>query len=360
MLRVIKLLSDGEFRSGEELGNHLNLSRSAVWKLIKQLQHLGIEVETRSGKGYSISNGIQLLNAQIIKNKIETAQLERLASIDVLQTVTSTMDYFDHPELNQEQNILSSFHQINSQQSKTSPLPEAAELALKNRVCFAERQTKGRGRLGREWISPFAKNIYLSMLWYFPKDLSELSGLSLAIATAVIKTLKRLNLNVDEEFGLKWPNDVLYKNQKLAGILIELSGENYHISRAVIGVGLNVFMSNSSNSSHQKDDKIGQPWANVQSIASTPIDRNHLAGDLLNELIKTTMLFEAQGLAPFLDYWRSQDLSFSKPVSILCQGREIQGISRGINVQGNFLLETESQEIKSFSNGDVSLRITEA
>ncbi len=258
------------------------------------------------------------------------------------------MDYFNPIAGNTDPiHIISSFTNDSSFANDAS-LPNP----LANRVCFAERQTEGRGRLGRKWISPFAKNIYLSLLWHFPKELSELSGLSLAIATAIIKTLNKFNIHQD--LGLKWPNDILYQTQKLGGILIELNGETHNVSRAVIGLGLNVL---AANSTLKYPSNIDQPWTTLQSILGTKPDRNHLSGMLLNELIKTCLLFTKQGLSPFLEFWRSKDLTFNKAVKILCQGQEFIGIGKGINEQGHFILETEKHETKIFSNGEVSLRL---
>lgn len=373
MLRVLKLLSDGEFHSGEDLGKKLNLSRSAVWKLVKLIQNLDIELETRTGKGYRIPNGITLLDAKLIQNHIENPELEKLASIEIAESLSSTMDYFNPIADNSDPiPIISSYtndlYKTHNTHNTSSPLIFAA-----NRACFAERQTKGRGRLGRKWSSPFAKNIYLSLLWHFPKELCELSGLSLAIATAIIKTLNKFDIN-NQDLGLKWPNDVLYQNQKLAGILIELNGESHNVSRAVIGVGLNILTANgTSKYSHNLHNlhnlhnphifhnshphNIDQPWTTVQSILGAIPDRNHVSGILLNELIKTCLLFAKEGLSPFIDYWRSKDLTFNKPVKILCQGQEIKGIGQGINEQGHFILETEQNEKRIFTNGEVSLRL---
>lgn len=324
MLRVIQLLEDGEFHSGEALGKHLNLTRSAVWKLIKQLSNWGIEIESRTGKGYRIPQGLTLLNKTLIQNFIQSPQLHKIDEIEIFLSLPSTSDY----------------------------LIAKPKETFKNCICLAERQTQGRGRRGRQWTSPFATNLYLSLLWHWTKDVSELSGLSLVLSLSLLQTLKQFGIT--EHIGLKWPNDILWKNkEKLAGILIELTGESHNISRTVIGIGLNTAMPKNNTFN------ITQPYTDMQTITQQLPDRNQLAGVLLNELIKTISIFQEQGFAPFIQEWKKHDLTFAKSVSITTPTLTLQGIGRGINHKGDFLLETSDKMIHSFSMGEVSLRLIE-
>lgn len=319
--KLIQILSNGEFHSGERLGEQLSLTRSAIWKLVKQLSAWDLEIESITNKGYRITSGLSLLETAKILPFVEKKQQSQLAQIELFDSLPSTNDYL----LN-----LKSKH---------------------NHACFSEKQTLGKGRRGRTWISPFAKNIYLSLLWHFEKDLSELSSLSIAIAVSVIDTLQQFG--VTQKLGIKWPNDVLCENHKLAGILVELSGTTNDVCSAVIGVGLNVHMSNATLNSQN----ITQPWTSLQSLIDQKIDRNKLAGMLLNNLIETASVFQKQGLAAFLPQWQKLDLTFGKPVTIITHTKELQGIGRGINEQGHFLLETTPNQIKNFASGEVSLRL---
>lgn len=319
--QLIRILGDGAFHSGERLGEQLSLTRSAIWKLVKQLSAWDLDIESITNKGYRIPGGLSLLETTKILPFVEKAQQNQLAQIDLFDSLPSTNDYL----LN-----LKSKH---------------------NHACFSEKQTVGKGRRGRTWISPFAKNIYLSILWHFEKDLSELSSLSIAIAVSVIDTLQQFG--IAQKLGIKWPNDVLCEKNKLAGILVELSGTTNDICSAVIGVGLNVHMSNATLSSQN----ITQPWTSLQSLTDQKIDRNKLAGLLLNNLIATTSTFQKQGLTTFLTKWKKLDLTFGKPVTIIAHTTEFQGIGRGINEQGHFRLEIAPNQIKNFASGEVSLHL---
>lgn len=327
---LIQILSDGEFHSGERLGKQLSLTRSAIWKLIKQLACWDLEIESVTNKGYCIPGGLTLLETAKISSFIKKSQKSQLEQIEIFDSLPSTNDYL-----------------LNVKSTNASP-----EAPKKNRACFAEKQTQGKSRRGRAWVSPFAKNIYLSLLWHFEKDPSELSGLSLAIAIATVETLHAFG--IAQNLGIKWPNDVLWKNHKLAGILIELSGEANDVCNAVIGVGLNVNMPNSA----LYDRNISQPWTDLQRLSDQKIDRNKLAGMLLNNLIATASLFQKRGLSAFLSQWQKLDLTFNKAVTIITNTMELQGIGRGINEHGHFLLETKLGQIKHFASGEVSLRLS--
>jgi BirA family biotin operon repressor/biotin-[acetyl-CoA-carboxylase] ligase len=330
--KLLQILYDGQFHSGERLGEQLSLTRSAIWKLIKQLATWDLEIESITNKGYCIPGGLTLLETAKIFTFIEKTHQNQLQQIEIFDSLPSTNDYL----LN----------------LKSTSSPDAnPEQFKQNCACFAEKQTQGKGRRGRTWVSPFGKNIYLSLLWHFTKDPSELSGLSLAIAIATVETLHAFG--IAKNLGIKWPNDVLWKKHKLAGILIELSGEANDACNAVIGVGLNVKMSNI----RLHDDPISQPWTDLERITEQAIDRNELAGILLNNLIKTATLFQKEGLPAFLAQWQKLDLTFNKPVTIITNTTEFQGIGRGINEHGHFLLEIKSGIIKHFASGEVSLRI---
>ncbi|HXH54402.1 MAG TPA: bifunctional biotin--[acetyl-CoA-carboxylase] ligase/biotin operon repressor BirA [Gammaproteobacteria bacterium] len=327
---LIQILSDGEFHSGERLGKRLLLTRSAIWKLIKQLADWDLEIESVTNKGYCIPDGLTLLETAKISGFIKKAQQNQVKQIELFDSLPSTNDYL-----------------LNLKSATAIP-----EVSKQNRACFAEKQTQGKSRRGRAWVSPFAKNIYLSLLWHFEKDPSELSGLSLAIAIATVETLQAFGIT--KNLGIKWPNDVLCKNHKLAGILIELSGEANDVCSAVIGVGLNVNMPNSA----LYDRNISQPWTDLQRVTDQKIDRNKLAGMLLNNLIATASLFQKQGLMAFFPQWQKLDLTFNKSVTIITNTTKLQGIGRGINEYGYFLLEIKPGVIKQFASGEVSLRLS--
>ncbi len=319
---LLQELADGQYHSGEEIGNDLGLTRAAIWKLIKTLNEWGVDIESDTKKRYRIPEGLELLDKKKILKYLEPNSKSILQRLDIFDSLTSTNDFL-----------------LQTIKEKPSVV----------HACFAERQTAGKGRRGRSWYSPFGTNIYLSLLWQFEKDLSQLAGLSLVIAIGVIKALQQYGIK--DDLGLKWPNDILWQNKKLCGILVETRGEVSEAVNTVIGIGLNVNMPNSIN------EKIDQPWVDIKQITSGEIQRNQLAGLILNNLLLVIAQFEQHGIKPFISQWRQFDLTRDKKISLHTASEKFSGIARGINESGCILLEDSAGKIQQFSIGEVSLRL---
>jgi BirA family transcriptional regulator, biotin operon repressor / biotin---[acetyl-CoA-carboxylase] ligase len=316
---LIQILSDGQFHSGTELGKTLNITRSAIWKLIKRLDKYGIETEAKTNRGYRIPQGLELLDKQIIGANLGKVHQHYLKTMTIFDELPSTNTYL-------------------TELDKASPI----------NICLAESQTAGKGRLGRTWISPFARNIYLSLSWIFFQDPKKLSGLSLVVAIATLEALKIYG--IEKGLGLKWPNDLLWKNHKLAGMLIELSGEANHFYKAVIGIGINVQMS------ERHGQKIDQHWCDIAKITKTIPQRNRLIGILLEQLFTSLTIFQEHGFKTFLEKWPKYDIYYNRPIKIITQKDEIAGVGQGIDEKGHFLLKDDKGKIHSFACGEVSLR----
>ncbi|MGK7244548.1 bifunctional biotin--[acetyl-CoA-carboxylase] ligase/biotin operon repressor BirA [Buttiauxella agrestis] len=310
-LTLISILSDGEFHSGEHLGEQLGMSRAAINKHIQTLRDWGVDVFTVPGKGYSLPDPIQLLNEELIKSQIDTG------SIAVLPVIDSTNQY----------------------------LLERLDTLQSGDACIAEYQQAGRGRRGRQWFSPFGANLYLSMYWRLEQGPAAAVGLSLVIGIVMAEVLQDLGA---ENVRVKWPNDLYLNNRKLAGILVELTGKTGDAAQIVIGAGINLAMRNVAT------DVINQSWINLQE-AGINIDCNALAIKIIKELRKALQLFEDEGLVPFLPRWESLDNFINRQVKLIIGEREIHGISRGINEQGGLLLEQDGV-IKPWVGGEISLR----
>lgn len=206
-------------------------------------------------------------------------------------------------------------------------------------ICLAEEQTQGRGRRGREWISPKGTNIYCSLLWRFSESQQNLSSLSLAIAVMLIRALKKMG--IENGIQLKWPNDVWYAGRKLAGILLESTDA----SNIVIGIGLNVAPVT------QAQDAIS-----IAEITHTLPLRNKIAGLLINELLGQLPVFQAHGIKPFLDDWRQYDMLCGKAVDIFLPDKTLTGTMLGVDKMGRLLLQDADDNLLSFSYGEVSVR----
>lgn len=310
-LTLISILADGEFHSGEQLGEQLGMSRAAINKHIQTLRDWGVDVFTVPGKGYSLPDPIQLLNEELIKSQIETG------SVAVLPVIDSTNQY----------------------------LLDRIETLQSGDACIAEYQQAGRGRRGRQWFSPFGANLYLSMFWRLEQGPAAAVGLSLVIGIVMAEVLRGLGA---ENVRVKWPNDLYLNDRKLAGILVELTGKTGDAAQIVIGAGINLAMRNVAT------DVINQSWINLQE-AGINIDRNALAIRIIKELRKALDLFEEEGLIPFLPRWKTLDNFINRQVKLIIGDREIYGISRGINEQGGLLLEQDGV-IKPWVGGEISLR----
>lgn len=313
LVKIVNILSDGAYHDGTTIGEELQMTRSAVWKTIKKLESYDVNIDSVKGKGYALLQPLVLLDAKKIKKN-----LTQPVDIHVFETVDSTNEYLK---------------------------------AFKNnrtiKICLAEQQSQGKGRLNRKWYSPFAKNIYLSCFYPFSRDISELSGLSLVMGLAIVDTLK--NLGVDEKLFVKWPNDIIYDNKKISGSLIEIQAETHGACHAIIGVGVNVNMLNAEAKC------ITQEWTSVQKILNKYIDRNELCGSLINNLLDYLQRFEKHGLLPFVSEWKDTDYLTGKIISVSNVSEIVEGLVMGINEQGHLLLELKDGKARAFSSGDASV-----
>jgi BirA family biotin operon repressor/biotin-[acetyl-CoA-carboxylase] ligase len=209
----------------------------------------------------------------------------------------------------------------------------------------AEQQTAGRGRRGRRWISPFGRNIYLSSLWKFAGKPEVIGGLSLAVGVAVAEALAETGFG---DVKLKWPNDILYGDAKLGGILIETSGCASGPTTAVIGIGLNLGMPAEAAA------EIDQPWTDL-ALAGNRVLRNELLAAVLNHLLPLLDEYESRGLEPWRERWLKRNAFGGRQVCLQQGDRQIVGTMLGIGDRGELRLDVGGSEL-FFDGGEVSLR----
>lgn len=321
--KLLTLLADGEFHSGTVLANRLGISRAAVCKHIKHLvDELDLTIAAVSGRGYRLDKALELLTDETIATVLNEHSKALISSLEIHDYIDSTNRYL-----------------VEQMRLQTSS----------GKVCFAELQTAGKGRRGREWVSPFGSNIYLSIAWQFPQGgYASIAGLSLAVGVAVIRALHEQQLH---DVGLKWPNDIYSQGKKLGGILIEVSGEVDGGCSAVIGVGLNLFLP--ENKAHS----ITQAWTDITQITGQYPPRNALAGGLLNQLLPMIAGFEECGLSAYLDEWRRYDCLKGLPATLFMGQYNIEGIVEGVNDEGLLLLKRNDGTIQAFASGEVSFSV---
>ena len=318
--QLLGILADGELHSGEALGNRLAISRMAVWKHIHALRHSGIPVEVIKGRGYRLPVAVELLDADAIRSSVSHGCRNQLADIEVVVEVDST----------------------------NSRLCQAArEGAPSGSVCVAELQHAGRGSHNRPWVSPFAASLYLSLLWRSMCGATGLGGLSLVTGIAVVRSLKSFGI---DSAGLKWPNDVLVDGAKLAGILIDVTGESTGPCAVIIGIGINVSMPPAAAVA------IDQHWTDLNSLTGRePVSRNRLAASVLEHLLDVIDEFERCGMDAFMDEWHCLDLVSGKHLDLQLPNETVPGRARGIDSAGALLVDTPTGQ-RRFASGEVRLR----
>ncbi|MCP5129206.1 MAG: bifunctional biotin--[acetyl-CoA-carboxylase] ligase/biotin operon repressor BirA [Pseudomonadales bacterium] len=318
---LLPLLASGEYRSGQALADALGVSRTAIWKQLNALSGYGLRIESVKGRGYRIPGGIDLLDEALVQAALTPAAAALLTRLQVLETIDST----------------------NAEAMRQLEAGAGAGL-----VCTAEQQSAGRGRRGRTWVSPFARNLYLSVAWRYHQGAAALEGLSLAVGVAVARALAANGLPAVQ---LKWPNDVIFRGAKLGGVLLEMTGDAAGVCQIVVGVGLNVAMPDSAAVA------IDQAWTDIKSIsAGTPPGRNALLAALLNELLPLLATFEEHGFAPWREEWLALDAFADAPVVLHTGAQDLAGIARGVDERGALRLETASAGLQTIYGGEISLR----
>lgn len=334
---VLKLLSDGEFHSGTDMGGRLGISRAAVCKTVKTLTDSGLDIHRVTGRGYRLALPVRPLERRAILRHLGAQARVLRERLTLLEETESTNRY----------------------------LLERAHLAnFAGAVCLAESQAAGRGRRGRQWVATPYHNILLSMGWRFPAGPGIVAGLSLAAGVAILRALEDYGVR---DARLKWPNDVLWvapgvlpratlahpcaaQEKKLAGILVDVQGEAAGPSLVVLGVGVNGYIG------ERDAARIDQPWTDLRAITGALPDRNRLAALVIRELRDMFLQFADQGLAAFRDEWQRRHLYHGRRVRLLAGEREIIGTVEGIDAHGALLLRDARGNTKAYHSGEISLR----
>lgn len=258
---------------------------------------------------------LDALSKPKIKQKLQTLVADLIDSLEVLEQVDST----------------------NLQLKRTG-------ITDKFKVCIANTQTAGKGRQGRRWLSPTASNIYFSISRAFTISPASLSSLSLVVGILCTQALEKLT--GFNQLQIKWPNDLIAKNKKLGGILIENHIDHHQKSAVIIGIGINISMAS--------DSAIDTPWINLQDVSNT-VERNQIISALLNHLIPNIHHFNDKTLGGMMTDWDELDWLKNQEVKLFNKTKTIYGTAVGISPQGALRLEREGK-IQEIYSGDLSLR----
>ncbi len=320
-LKLLSLLADGKFHSGEELAQLLGVEQDTVLNLIEGFAQIGVDCVGSPGQGYCWSDPVELLESGAILDGLGSYARSLLSALEVVGGIDSTNRFL---------------------------MDGARDGAGTGYACVAEYQSQGQGRRGRGFVSPIG-NIYQSVLWRFDQDPSVLSGLSVAMGVVVAETCQRLGVT---GIGVKWPNDVLWRGRKLSGILVETQADPAAGVAVVVGVGLNFRMAKKPGAS------IGQLWADIQSAAERLPNRNFAVACLLESILLGLDQFSHDGFAPFKSRWNRNDVMGGRAVVLRGNHNSIEGTARGVDEIGALLLDVDGVT-RSVITGEVSLRLQE-
>ncbi len=300
------------FLSGEEISKRLKVSRSAVWKEIQTLRHLGYEIGAEPHLGYRLLGIPDRLFPDELAAGLRTKFIGR--QIISYEETRSTNDAVFH----------------------------LGEEGLKEGVCvFAEHQTRGRGRLGRSWVSPKYKNILVSVLLRPELSPTEVSKVTLMAAVSVVKTLRTLT---GCGFHIKWPNDVLFQEKKLCGILTEMSSEPDRVNFVVVGIGINV---------NAGAGELVKGATSLKEITGMPHSRVEIAQRLLETLESDYTHLKKRDFETLGKNWEEFSSTSGKRVTATVMGRKIQGTALGIDKEGALWIRTDSGLQEKILAGDV-------
>ena len=314
---VLRRLADGDFHSGAALARALGVSRGTVWNAVRAIDAAGLRVYKVRGRGYKLSAAVSLLDRESIVRHAGVCATRYV--IDLVDTAAST---------------------------NTLLMQRAADGAPSGSVLAAEWQQRGRGRMGRSWHAGLGGALTFSVLWRFNHGAHALSGLSLAAGVALIRALLQLGA---QDALLKWPNDVLWRGQKLAGMLIEMQGDALGPSAVVIGIGLNVRLSEEVKS------RIDQPAADLETACERPLDRSRVLAVVLGQLADVLDRFSQEGFAPLRDEWQRHHAHQGRTVAVkLPSGKIEHGIALGAADDGALLFQT-GDAVRRLHSGELSL-----
>ena len=311
---ILNFLRDQKenYISGEDISGRLKVTRSAVWKSIQHLRKLGYEIEAQPHLGYKLSSVPDKMFADELSHGLQTKIIgKRIFSYDSLDSTNDAA-----LKLGEE------------------GLPEGA-------CVFAEHQKKGRGRLGREWVSPKSKNLIVSVLLRPALLPSEVSKMTLVAGVSAVRSIRKFT---GQTPGIKWPNDIVYKDKKIGGILTELSAESDRVKFVVVGIGMNI---------NSEARELPPGALSLAKIAGHKIARVEFAKEFLRIFDKDYQSFKTGDFAGLSKQWEEYSATSGRRVAASLFGRKIQGTAVGIDGDGALWIRRDDGLQERVLAGDI-------
>lgn len=311
--------SEDSFVSGEKISKHLGCSRTAVWKHIEELRKSGYKVEAVPRKGYRLLQSPNTILPHDVKAQLKTKKFGQ--AITYYESVTSTQEIA---------------HRL------------AQDGAEEGHIVLADEQTKGKGRLGRTWISPMGTSISMSLILRPKIPPQQAPQLTLLAAVSVV-------LGIKETTGLscqiKWPNDILLNGKKIVGILTEIQSEPDTIHSVIVGIGINV-----NHRLEQFSSEIRNIATSLAIESGKEVQRALLIANILFELEKLYEQYLQEGFAPIKKLWEASAINMGKEITARTFNGTISGIAKGITDDGVLLLEDNHGKIHSIYSADIEIK----
>jgi len=304
--------SNGAFISGEEISEKLKVSRAAVWKHIERLREEGYDIVGEPHVGYRLTGTPDKLIPEEISYRLGTKTIGK--RIHSYESTGSTNDI--------------------AQKLAESGSPEGTAV-------FSEGQSKGRGRLGREWSSPKGKGIYLSLILRPKISPTHASKITLMSAIAVAAAIRKIT---DLTALIKWPNDIMVNGHKVCGILTEMSAEVNTVKYVVIGIGINV---------NTDKEHLPKGASSLKSELGAPVSRVELTRELLREIEHQYRLFREEGFEHIITQWRNLSYMLGERVRVMCQDKKIEGYAVDLDSNGALVIRLDSGFTENVTAGDV-------
>jgi BirA family transcriptional regulator, biotin operon repressor / biotin---[acetyl-CoA-carboxylase] ligase len=312
--KILELLRrKDEYISGEEISQHLGITRQALWKHIQELRDAGYDIVAIPHLGYRILSSPDRLYPAEITEGLGTKFIGR--KVYYYDHLPSTMD---------------------------AAMELCAQGAAEGTVVVAEYQTKGRGRLGRSWVSTKYKGIYLTFILKPDMPASQIPVLTLMTAVSICEGIKEC---AGVSAQIKWPNDILVNGRKLGGILTELKGEIDAANFVIIGFGLNV---------NNSREELVPGAVSLKEEKKEDINRLELLKEILRRIEENYGIFAKKGSAVILDKWRGYNVTLGRRIKLACRKEHLEGLALDIDSDGGILVRRDSGIVEKFMAGDIA------
>lgn len=311
--KLLELLKNcTSFISKEEISERLNLSRQTVFRYIDQLREIGYDIQLIPHLGYKLVSCPDRLLPFEIQDRLNTKVIGK--KIYHYDLIGSTMDI---------------------------AMKLALDRACEGAVVCAEGQIRGRGRLGREWISPKYKGVYFSLILRPEIPLNQAPIITLLTAVGICQAINKMAL---VSASIKWPNDILVNNKKIGGILTELNAEQNRVNFIIVGIGINV---------NTPRSLLPPNASSLEFETKEDFSRIELVKEILRDIEYFYLLFKKKGAQPIIEKWRQLSFLTGERVEVACQKKKLTGVVLDIDSDGSLLIREDSGFIKRLTAGDI-------